>query len=175
MFYFLLGVTNGIIFTPPSEIVIWHALNTSGIASEFHFFILGNSIGHILLFHIFKKYSSSLENFFFVKIHFKWVKNFSSTYRKCISWLHEPSGTYLIYGRLLPFFHTFTSIVAAKNKINYLKFVVLTIVGDYFFGLIIFFHYSALSELLDQASYLIVLLVTFALIHWVVKRKVNSR
>lgn len=175
MIYFLLGITNGVVFTPPSEIVIWSALSINGIGFEFHQFILGNAIGHIFLFHIFKKYSSSLENFFFVKVRFEWVKSFELTYTNCISWLHEPSGSYLVYGRLLPFFHTFTSIVAAKNKVSYCKYVSLTIAGDYLFGIIIFFHYSILSKLLDQASYLVVLLLTFALVHWFVKRRVNSR
>jgi membrane protein DedA with SNARE-associated domain len=173
MIYFFFGISNGIFFAPPSELLIWFAIRDGSIGINFHIFIISNTLGHLLLFFL-----SSRHKVLFMK-SVCWVtmlvlrRDYSIHYKNSIEWLHEKSGWYIFYGRLMPFFHTFTSIVAGFYEENVLKFFIFTLLGNYTFGFLIFLHFKILSQFLNQFSYIFVLLASVVIVHLIIKRKID--
>lgn len=170
MEYILFGLSNGVFFGPPSEIVIWAAIKNGGLSTAFHSFVISNILGHTILFLISKRYIHTIESvILYVDELLSKNGRVKSNYERSMAWIHEPSGGYLFYGRLLPFFHTFTSIVAGKFSENIWKFMIFTIFGDYFFAILIYFHFKFFSKYLSDFSYVLLLLLSVALIHKVVR------
>lgn len=173
--YFLFGLSNGIIFGPPSEYVIWAAVKENGLGLEFHIFIIANILGHVILFELAKGHYKTIEKFVLrIPLPLKFKKQFIRSSRRSIAFFHEPSGLYVLYGRCLPFFHTFVSIVAAHKGLSRLRFIGLTISGDYVFGLLIYVHYTIFSQLFGQALYLAFLFLTATAVHFVLKRRIRQ-
>jgi membrane protein DedA with SNARE-associated domain len=171
--YVVFGFTNGIFFTPPSELVIWLAIRDGTIGTSFHLFILANSAGHFILFWLAGRHKALLSGLVCHLASLILRRDFSTHYRNSIDWLHEESGWYMFYGRLLPFFHTFTSIVAGFHNEKPMKLLLFTILGNYMFGVLIFVHFVFLSKILNQFSYLLVLFLTFVIVHILIKRRMR--
>lgn len=177
MWYFLAGLANGVVFGPPSELVIIaaFALEDSPVVPLLQF-IAGNTIGHIFLFWL------TRSNFpFIIKLICQVEAIFTSNQyterliNRSMQWLKEPSGWYLVYGRLLPFFHTFTSIVAATDNRGTLAVFFGALLGNFLFVAVLGFNYFVISAVVGKTVGALVVFLMVAALHYFLKRKIRSR
>ncbi len=171
---FALGVSNGLLFTPPSEFVIWWILTNGGGNLELSCFILGNTIGHLLLFGVTKAFIRYLNGKDLVSYLRDTEKHIPLLAARCMGFLHEGRGYYVAYGRLLPFFHSFTSVIAAYHDVPVKKVIAHTFIGNVLFTLMLALGITYLNSAVGK-WYTLVVVAIIAIGSHLLLKKIDAR
>lgn len=161
------GITNGVFFTPPSEYVYFYIFDQWGYGEFAYLFTMANTVGHIILFQIFLRYSN--HPYLRHRIVMKYINQFSALVEKV-----GAERAYLVWFRCLPFLHTFVSIIAALKREDRKKFIILTLFGNVAF-LHVNFAFFWLSDYARLGFWEKILALTFVIVvahvmvNWVAK------
>ena len=165
LFLSALMVANGIVFFPPSELILLAAYNSfSGYDSfaVFSILALSNSIGHIVLF---------LVSRMVIRGKWRWLANLESMVSSfpVVSKLIISFGTIesnAFFGRFIPVVKTAVSISSAASNVGVVKYVLLTCAGNIGFAFAWFAYFAMLSGVFEQKVFIGIVIVSTAAIYY---------